>query len=136
MAGSIPSDNQSDKTTDRPLPIWLRGLHGLENGLLVICLFALIFLPLAERILRGFFNTGIQGEAEFVLHFSLVIGMIGGAIAAREQRLLAISTIAQFLKGPWKISVNIFANSWATVITGVLAYAGWQFLQDEKGAGN
>ena len=86
--------------------------------------------------MRGFFNTGIEGEAEFVLHFSLVIGMVGGAIAAREKRLLGISTIAHFLKGPWKIAADVFANSWAAVVTGVLGYAGYLFLLDERGAGN
>ncbi|MDB4777743.1 TRAP transporter large permease subunit [Verrucomicrobia bacterium] len=117
-------------------PAWVRWLCGIENSILIVCLFALIFLPLLERVMRGFFNTGIEGEAEFVLHFSLVIGMVGGAIAAREKRLLGISTIAHFLKGPWKIAADVFANSWAAVVTGVLGYAGYLFLLDERGAGN
>ncbi len=136
MAGNIPEEVDISSSESSRRPAWIRWVCGVENSILVVCLFALISLPLIERIMRGFFNTGIEGEAEFVLHFSLIIGMIGGAIAAREKRLLAISTISQFLKGPWKTGANIFANSWASVITVALAYAGYLFLLDEKGAGN
>ena len=136
MAGSVPQNSESDSFESPVRPAWVRWLCGIENSILIVCLFALIFLPLLERVMRGFFNTGIEGEAEFVLHFSLVIGMVGGAIAAREKRLLGISTIAHFLKGPWKIAADVFANSWAAVVTGVLGYAGYLFLLDERGAGN
>ena len=136
MAGSVPQKSESASFESPVRPAWVRWLCGIENSILIVCLFALIFLPLLERVMRGFFNTGIEGEAEFVLHFSLVIGMVGGAIAAREKRLLGISTIAHFLKGPWKIAADVFANSWAAVVTGVLGYAGYLFLLDERGAGN
>ena len=136
MAGSFPQNSESASFESPVRPAWVRWLCGIENSILIVCLFALIFLPLLERVMRGFFNTGIEGEAEFVLHFSLVIGMVGGAIAAREKRLLGISTIAHFLKGPWKIAADVFANSWAAVVTGVLGYAGYLFLLDERGAGN
>ena len=136
MAGSVPQNSESASFESPVRPAWVRWLCGIENSILIVCLFALIFLPLLERVMRGFFNTGIEGEAEFVLHFSLVIGMVGGAIAAREKRLLGISTIAHCLKGPWKIAADVFANSWAAVVTGVLGYAGYLFLLDERGAGN
>lgn len=136
MAGSIPPNTDIPEIDSPTRPTWIRWLCGIENSILIVCLLALIILPLIERVMRGFFNSGIEGEAEFVLHFSLVIGMLGGAIAAREKRLLAISTISQFLKGPWKVAADVFANSWAAIVTGVLGYAGYLFLLDERGAGN
>ena len=136
MAGTVPQNSDSSLSESPERPAWIRWLCGIENSVLIVFLFALILLPLVERIMRGFFNTGIEGEAEFVLHFSLIIGMVGGAIAAREKRLLGISTISQFLKGPWKIAAGVFANSWAAVVTSVLGYAGYLFLLDERGAGN
>ena len=39
------------------------------------------------------------GAAAFVQHFTLIVGMFGGAIAAREGRLLSFSTLSSFFKG-------------------------------------
>jgi tripartite ATP-independent transporter DctM subunit len=102
---------------------------------LVFCLAALVLLPLSERFLRAFFNTGILGVSDFTLHFSLFIGMLGGAIAARENKLLAISTISTFLKGRWKLGVQMFANSFGVAVCIFLFLASYEFIQTEKVAG-
>ena len=73
---------------------------------------AAYLLPLTERILRAFFDSGIQGEADFVLHFTLIVSMVGGSVAAREQRLLGISTFSQFLKGRWKSWAHFSSHTW------------------------
>ena len=88
MAGSIPTDNLTSKPEDQKVPSWLRGFHSIENGVLVVCLFALIFLPLVERVLRGFFNTGIEGGAEFVLRLCGVQEVQIGAVRAVRREAL------------------------------------------------
>ena len=65
---------------------------------LVLPLAALMALPLLEMGLRRF-HGGLAGSTTFVQHFTLIIGMLGGAIAARDGRLLSFSTLASFLKG-------------------------------------
>ncbi len=137
-----PSDRMSEKVnTDSVAQGWhaipvIRVMRSLENGVLILSLMLLILLPLLERILRASFGTGIQAESEFVLHFALIIGMVGGAIAARENRLLGISTLTQFLPDQWKLAASILAHGWATLVTCLLALAGWEFVLDERGAGN
>ena len=61
---------------------WRGVLRRVEDSFLVIPLVALIAFPLSEIVLRRF-HTGISGAAAFVQHFTLVIGMIGGAIARK-----------------------------------------------------
>jgi TRAP-type C4-dicarboxylate transport system permease small subunit len=137
-----PSDRMSENmNTDSVAQGWhanpvIRVMRSLENGVLILSLMLLILLPLLERILRASFGTGIQAESEFVLHFALIIGMVGGAIAARENRLLGISTLTQFLPDQWKLAASILAHGWATLVTCLLALAGWEFVLDERGAGN
>ena len=80
-------------------PAWLRALVGGENLLVVLPLAALVVLPLAEIVLRALFRTGISGSSTIVQHMCLFVGMFGGAIAARENRLLSLSTITSFLNG-------------------------------------
>ena len=55
-------------------------------------------LPLTEGALRYFFGVGIPGAGPFVQHLTLWVGFLGAAIAAREERLLAMAT-SQFLPG-------------------------------------
>ena len=64
-------------------------------------------LPLLEIVLRATLQTGISGSNSFVQHMTLVIGMLGGAVAARENRLLGLSTGSAFLKGRLKIRCSI-----------------------------
>src|SRR5512138_3055854 len=72
-----------------------------EDMFLVLPLFAIMALPLLELALRRF-HTGISGANAFIQHFTLIISMVGGAIAARERQLLSFSTVASFFKGGLK----------------------------------
>src|SRR5207302_10131432 len=67
--------------------IW-RVLYDFEDSLLVICLASMMLLPVTEILLRSIFHTGISGSSAIVQHLTLIVGMLGGAIAAREGRLL------------------------------------------------
>jgi tripartite ATP-independent transporter DctM subunit len=111
---------------------WLRWL---ENSLLCLALAALVVLPLLEIVLRATLQTGISGSNAFVQHMTLVIGMLGGAVAARENRLLALSTGA-FLKGRMKVGAALFSSAVAAAISLFLGLASYQFVITEKEAGS
>jgi len=115
---------------------WNVWLVRSEN--LVVCwsLAAMVCLPLTEIALRKLFRTSIAGSSAFEQHFTLVIGMLGGAIAAREGRLLSLSTLSSFLKGGWKTFGEVYRNSFAAMITVFLCVASVQFVLMEKEAGN
>ena len=68
----------------RALPSWLRFLYSGEDRLLALVLAAMMILPLAELVLRKVANVGITGSSSFVQHLTLLVGMLGGALAARE----------------------------------------------------
>ena len=65
----------------------------LEDRVAAAVLGMMVVLPLADVVLRATLHTGITGVALIVQHLGLVLGMLGGAIAAREGRLLALSTL-------------------------------------------
>ena len=56
-------------------------------------------LPLAEIVLRAMLHVGISGAASFTQHLALVVGMLGAAVAARQGRLLSLSTLDSLLDG-------------------------------------
>src|ERR1017187_9932005 len=119
-----------------PAPVtgWRRVVRDGENLLVVVPLALCVVLPLLEIVLRRFQN-GLSGSITFVQNFTLIIGMLGAAIAARDDRLLSFSTLNTFLKGRAKIAARIVGNGVAAAISGVLCAASYQFLLSEKQAG-
>jgi C4-dicarboxylate transporter DctM subunit len=113
---------------------WQKVLRACEDAFLVLPLFALIILPLLEMVLRRF-HTGISGAAPFVQHFTLIVGMFGGAIAAREGRLLSFSTLASFFKGKLKSAALIISSGTAAAISAFLCAASIQFVLTERASG-
>lgn len=106
-------------------------LRRSENALLVSALALIMVLPMAEAICR-MFGVGISGAQPMIQHITLIIAMVGGAIAARESRLLSLSTLTAFLKEPVKIWSNLFAGAFAVMITCVLCVASYQFVMSER----
>jgi C4-dicarboxylate transporter, DctM subunit len=112
-------------------PGWIQWL---ENLLICCSLATMVLVPLVESALRATLNVGISGANPLVQHLTLIIGMLGGAIAARENRLLSLSTGSTFLKGRLKLSAILFSNAFGAVISFFLCAASIQFLQTEREA--
>ncbi len=106
-----------------------------EDLMVALVLAALTLLPLLEVALRRI-GGGISGSTALVQHATLFVGMMGGAIAARHKRLLALSTVANFLKGRVKSAAQIFSSAFAAAISIFLCAASVRFLLTEKEAGS
>src|SRR6266478_7336424 len=113
----------------------LRWLWDTENLLLPLALAALMLLPLLEIVGRKIFHGGVSGEAAFEQHLVLIIGLLGGMFAARDRRLLALSTLTTFLKGRWQGFARGFSSAFAAGITVFLCLAAWQLVQSERSGG-
>ena len=114
---------------------WHLWLRVGENLVLALTLAVLVLLPLAEILLRKLFHSGISGATAMQQHLTLVIGLLGGMLAAREQRLLTLSTLTQFLKGKWQSFARVFSGAFAAGISVFLCVAAVQLVQSEKEAG-
>ena len=114
---------------------WLRYFHHGENAVVTVALAALIVLPLAESIMRKTLHIGLSGSTALVQHFTLILGVIGGVIAARENRLMPLSTLATLLKGRKKAAALIFSGACSAAVVALLSWASWQFVLSEKPGG-
>ena len=117
------------------LPGWLKFLRHSENLVVVLALAVMAILPALEVGLRTFFKTGIPASATIVQHLVLVVGMLGGAIAARENRLLALSVATQWFKGGWLTFARVFSYGFAAAITALLTAASWKFVSEQRSLG-
>ena len=107
---------------------WKQG----EDLLVGVALVAMVLIPLAEIVLRAIFKVGISASTSLVQHLTLVVSMVGGAIAARENRLLSLSAAADYLKDPYRSAARIFSGAFALAVTALLCVAGIQFVQSER----
>ncbi len=112
-----------------------RWWHFVEDHALALLLAIMVVLPLAEIGLRKV-STGIPSAPDFLRHLTLLVGMIGGVVAARDGRLLALATAPALLRGRWKGVALVFSTGVGAAVTAFLCLASLQFvLQEREGGG-
>ncbi len=130
------SEHQPATTPSTPQPRGpLRWLWETENLIVALALAALMLLPIIEVVGRKLFHAGVPGGAALQQHLVLIIGLLGGMFAARDRRLLSLSTLTNFLKGRWQLFARVFSSSFAAGITVFLCVAALQLVQSEKEGG-
>lgn len=117
------------------LPGWLKFIRRSENLVVVFALAVMAILPALEVVLRTFFKTGLPASATIVQHLVLAVGMLGGAIAARENRLLALSVATHWFKGGWLTFARVFSYGFSAAITTLLTAASWKFVTEQRSLG-
>jgi tripartite ATP-independent transporter DctM subunit len=118
-------------------PGWPRALvRRSEEFVATVAAFGIILLPLSEVVLRRFFSTGIDGQATFANQLTLIVGLVGAAIAAREGKLLALATGAMVPEGRWRRLTTAAAAIVGGIVSAVLAFGGVGLVQFERDTGN
>jgi len=101
-----------------------RWWHRVEEGLLITVLAAMVILPVGAVLIRWIFGIGLAGANLWVQALNLWIAFIGGALAARTNQHLNLSTGAIFgVEGKAKEAIAAFTSAVATAVTAYLAYA-------------
>ena len=111
---------------------WRRVMNQGENLLVAGALSLMVLVPLVEASLREFLGTGISGATAIVQHLVLVVGMLGGALAAREGRLLALSTVRAVLAARWKPAAVILSSAFAVAASFFLYGASKQYIAESS----
>jgi len=110
--------------------------HRAEDLLVSLTLAAMVVVPIADAILRGIAGIGITAAPLIVQHLGLVAGMIGAAIAAREGRLLLLSTLGEnVMKGRARTVARVFTGAIGAFVAAFLSAASYAFVQSEHGFG-
>lgn len=99
-----------------------------ENTLSLVVLGGLTILPLIELAGREGIGKGISGSIPVVQHLTLWITFLGATLAARGDRLLALST-NNFLPERSRRPVRILTYGLAVAIAGCLVYASIELVR-------
>lgn len=100
-------------------------VHLAENLLLAAALALLVLLGVASA------STTFANTDELIRHLTLLIGMLGGMMAARDARLLSMGTIALALPASWKPAIAAYTGLVATTVSALLTFAACQFVSEE-----
>lgn len=108
--------------------------HRTEDLALTLLLAAMILLPLSEIVLRQF-SGGIPTAPEILRHLTLLVGMLGGALAAREGRLLALASAATLFRGRAHAVAQEIAAAAGAAVCAFLCAASARFVLEERSGG-
>ena len=111
-----------------------RPLAEIEDHIAALAALGIATIPILEVVLRRFFNTGIPGAAPFTTHLTLIVGLIGASIAAREGKLLALATGTMMQAGAVRHAAGILAAFVGALVTTILALGGVRLLQVHREA--
>lgn len=117
--------------------------HYPENLLLTFFFGFMMVLPLLDilgRKLNPYFSiipaNIVPGSLTLVQHTVLAIMMFGGAIAAREGKLLALSSTSSLIPDQYKTLTRVLTSGFAAAITLYLAKASFGFAMIEREVGS
>ena len=110
-------------------------LASSEEFVATLAAFGVILLPLSEVVLRRLFSTGLGGEATFAVHLTLLIGLVGASIAAREGKLLALATGTLVPEGRWRKLTGASAGLVGAIVSTTLAFGGMGLVRFQFGTG-
>jgi tripartite ATP-independent transporter DctM subunit len=110
-------------------------LQRAENYVSVAVLILMSLLPVVEVVSREWLGGGVPGSIPIVQHMTMWIAFLGAALAARSDRLLALST-ASFLSDRWREPVKIGTAILAVAITVLLGVASVQLVQVDRSYGD
>ncbi len=135
MNGVAAISDQLEISIARPNG-WSGCTRRLEDLMVSLALAGMVVIPLAEALLRRTLHVGIPASTSIVQHAVLLVGMLGGTIAAREGRLLALSTLEQsWIPENLRATSRIFTSAVGAAVTIFLAAASAQFVVTEREAG-
>lgn len=120
-----------------PLSVWepvVSCIHKLENAVLFVCLFSLILIGVTELswIQNALGSYRVPGAEILIRHITLVLGMVGGLLAARQDRLLCISSLRDLLPDRFRTPIKCFTNCVAIGVSLWLGLASLEFVAAER----
>ncbi len=95
----------------------------------------MVLLLSAEMVARAL-GSSVPGSMPLVQHLTLWVAFLGAALAASEDKLLALATPTFLPAGLWRDLSKIFALTVGAGVTALLFRASYEFLQVEREFGD
>lgn len=114
---------------------WDEALGRAEKWFVVVMLSMMILLAFLQIILRNAFSSGIAWGDPLVRYLVLWVGFIGASLATKEGKHIIIEVFSRWLSGSSSRYLKATSHLVSAFICGLLAFAGWTFVQNEAQMG-
>lgn len=109
----------------------LRGLHWLEDAVLVVLLLAMIGIAVTQIVLRNGFDGGFLWAESFLRVLVLWIGLAGAMAASREHRHINIDVVGRFLPPVAAKAATVFTALFTAGVAFTVAWFTLDFVKVE-----
>ena len=103
-------------------------LSKIENALIIVILFATMFIAVTQIVLRNGFSSGLSWADPALKMLVLYITIIGSIIATRENKHLSIDVLSKFLPVHLNHFVQKCTNTFAAIICILMSYYSLELL--------
>jgi len=103
----------------------------MEALAVTVLLSLMILITFSQVIMRNVFNEGILWGDIFIRQLVLWVGFLGASLAVREAKHISIDFLPHFLPITWGKFIQFIVNFTAGIISGLLAWAAWRFVEFE-----
>ncbi|RME45873.1 MAG: TRAP transporter small permease subunit [Deltaproteobacteria bacterium] len=110
------------------------GVSRVEGWIVVAIMSAMLLVGVAQVVARKFFDTGISFADTFLRQMVPWVGLIGAAIAAQENRNIAIDAVTRILPPIGRLLARLLISLLIFVVCVIFIRAGieyWRFMGAE-----
>jgi TRAP-type C4-dicarboxylate transport system permease small subunit len=111
-------------------------LYRIEEGVLVSLLMVMIVLAVGQIFMRNIFESGIVWGDPLLRILVLWISLVGGMIAAREDRHINVDILTSYMSKKTRLMVRSFVNVAVGLICTIMVWYGIKFVRMEGVSNN
>ena len=123
------------KHRENRLTFLIRGLHIVEDTLLVGCLVGMASMAFFQIVLRNLAHTGLYWIEGLLRYSVLWLGLLGAMVATREDNHISIDVVSFLLPVRPKAAVRVFTDGFASLVCLTLGWASIGFIRSELNGG-
>lgn len=109
----------------------LRGIHFIEEAVLVSLLAMMIVVAVSQIVLRNGFDGGFLWADSFLRVLVLWIALVGALVASRGQRHISIDVAGKYLPALAAKMVAVFNGLFTATVCFLLAWYSLEFVKME-----
>lgn len=100
----------------------LRALAGIESGVLVVLLAAMVILAVGQVLLRNLFSIGFVWTDPVTRLLVLWVGLLGAMVASRNDQHINMDIVSRWLPAPLQRLTRVVTSMFTSAVCAAVAY--------------